>query len=116
MTSQTFYIVGWLVYVITVLSAAILVSGRSRGRARRGLRVTGRVIDGWMTSIWWLLSNIRCRCIPWNAPVGARHTKESHRHDCTPTPPCGGCSRCISQQYWYYAERNKINVRSRLHL
>ena len=43
MTSQTFYLVGWIVYVITVLSAAILVSGGSRGRARRGLRVTGRI-------------------------------------------------------------------------
>lgn len=45
MNAQTFYLVGWIVYVITVLSAAILVSGGSRGRARRGLRVTGRTVD-----------------------------------------------------------------------
>lgn len=31
MNAQTFYLVGWIVYVITVLSAAILVSGGSRG-------------------------------------------------------------------------------------
>lgn len=31
MNAQTFYLVGWIVYVITVLSAAILVSGGSQG-------------------------------------------------------------------------------------
>jgi len=58
-----------------------------------------------MHKIAWLFNRQRCHCIPWHSPTGARHTKDDHNYDCIPTPPCGGCARCIAIQYRYYYQR-----------
>jgi hypothetical protein len=32
----------------------------------------------------------------------AAHYESDHNSDCGTAPPCGGCYRCLAQQYAYY--------------